>query len=134
VGKHIAARLRRFDSAKGGEGSAIRLEGFNDLEQEEHSMRRRNLIRTLKQITAKQMHKYHKHANKKPTIRVRDVLSVLSLVEADKIVSKEMVYEEAVRRVESEGIVYLQDIDKLCDKQQYPTGACGALVPSNQRS
>jgi hypothetical protein len=50
-------------------------------------------------------------------VRVPEALETLTAQEADKLIDRENVTEEAIRRVEQSGIVFLDEIDKVAGKR-----------------
>ena len=52
---------------------------------------------------------------KKKNIKVKDSYKVLIEEEADKLIVEENVVKEALKRAEQMGIVFLDEIDKVCD-------------------
>lgn len=51
------------------------------------------------------------------TVKVREARRLLEAEEADKLVDMDSVYEEALRRAENDGIVFIDEIDKIAGKQ-----------------
>jgi len=50
-------------------------------------------------------------------MRVRDARRVLQMQEAEKMVDRDKIYAQAIERVEQSGIVFLDEIDKICGPQ-----------------
>ena len=53
--------------------------------------------------------------NKKKRIKVKDSYDLLIEEEADKLLNEENIIKEALKRAEETGIVFLDEIDKVCD-------------------
>ena len=56
--------------------------------------------------------------NKKKRIKVKDSYDLLIEEEADKLLNEENIIKEALKRAEETGIVFLDEIDKVCDNSQ----------------
>ena len=56
--------------------------------------------------------------NKKKKIKVKDSYDLLIEDEADKLLNEENIIKEALKRAEETGIVFLDEIDKVCDNSQ----------------
>ena len=54
---------------------------------------------------------------KKRRMKVSEALEVLTLEEADKLVDMEAVVQEAVRRIEQTGIIFIDEIDKIAGRE-----------------
>ena len=54
---------------------------------------------------------------KKRRMKVPETLEVLTLEEADKLVDMETVVQEAVRRIEQTGIIFIDEIDKIAGRE-----------------
>ena len=64
----------------------------------------------------------NKDSKKKKRVKVKDSYDLLVDEEADKLLDEEVVVKESVKRTEQTGIVFLDEIDKVCDNSQN-TGA-----------
>jgi len=53
---------------------------------------------------------------KKKTMKVPDALAALTREEAEKLVDMDKVMKEALRRTEESGIIFLDEIDKICSR------------------
>ena len=53
---------------------------------------------------------------KKRKLTVKEARKILTLEEADKLIDNDSVNEEAVRRAENEGIIFIDEIDKIAAK------------------
>ena len=53
--------------------------------------------------------------NKRKRIKVKDSYDLLIEEEADKLLNEENIIKEALKRAEETGIVFLDEIDKVCD-------------------
>lgn len=58
----------------------------------------------------------NKEKKKKKKLTVAEAKKFLSMIEAEKLVNPEEIAEEAKRRVEEDGIVFIDEIDKLISK------------------
>ena len=56
--------------------------------------------------------------NKRKRIKVKDSYDLLIEEEADKLLNEENIIKEALKRAEETGIVFLDEIDKVCDNSQ----------------
>ncbi len=54
---------------------------------------------------------------KKRRVKVREAVEILTVEEADKLVDMEVVVQEAVRRVEQTGIIFIDEIDKIAGRE-----------------
>ena len=54
---------------------------------------------------------------KKRRVKVPEALEILTVEEADKLVDMEAVVQEAVRRVEQTGIIFIDEIDKIAGRE-----------------
>lgn len=54
---------------------------------------------------------------KKRRVKVPEALEILAVEEADKLVDMEAVVQEAVRRVEQTGIIFIDEIDKIAGRE-----------------
>ncbi len=54
---------------------------------------------------------------KKRRVKVPEALEILTLEEADRLVDMEAVVQEAVRRVEQTGIIFVDEIDKIAGRE-----------------
>jgi ATP-dependent HslUV protease ATP-binding subunit HslU len=54
---------------------------------------------------------------KKQRLPVRDALTFLTQEEAGKLVDMDAVHKDAVRRVEQTGIIFIDEIDKICGRE-----------------
>lgn len=54
---------------------------------------------------------------KKQRLSVREALTVLTQEEAGKLVDMDAVHKEAIRRVEQSGIIFIDEIDKICGRE-----------------
>src|SRR5690606_4690808 len=59
-------------------------------------------------------------------ITVKDSHALLIAEESDKLIDNEQITSEAIRAVENNGIVFLDEIDKICSRGE--TGRAGAEV------
>eukprot|EP00184_Porphyridium_aerugineum_P008808 CAMPEP_0184691948 /NCGR_PEP_ID=MMETSP0313-20130426/625_1 /TAXON_ID=2792 /ORGANISM="Porphyridium aerugineum, Strain SAG 1380-2" /LENGTH=567 /DNA_ID=CAMNT_0027149731 /DNA_START=192 /DNA_END=1895 /DNA_ORIENTATION=+ len=59
----------------------------------------------------------------KRRMSVREARSILEDVEADKLITDEMILKQAVDAVEQDGIVFIDEIDKICTPSNYRHGA-----------
>lgn len=59
---------------------------------------------------------------KKRKISVKEARKILIDEEADKLIDKDSVNEEAIRRAENEGIIFLDEIDKIAAKSSKSSG------------
>jgi ATP-dependent HslUV protease ATP-binding subunit HslU len=59
-------------------------------------------------------------------LKVKDSVDVLIAEESDKLIDQDQIVSEAIRAVESNGIVFLDEIDKVCSRAD--TGRGGADV------
>ena len=55
--------------------------------------------------------------NHKASLAVKEALPILQREEAEKLVDKEAVKREALRRVEEDGIIFLDEIDKIAGRE-----------------
>jgi len=58
-----------------------------------------------------------KHDKKKRKMKIPDALKYLSEVESGRLVNKEQVTAEAKRRVENDGIIFIDEIDKIAGNE-----------------
>jgi ATP-dependent HslUV protease ATP-binding subunit HslU len=56
-------------------------------------------------------------------VTVRDSFDILLSEESDKLIDNDMIVQEAIRNVENNGIVFLDEIDKICARSER-IGAC----------
>jgi ATP-dependent HslUV protease ATP-binding subunit HslU len=54
---------------------------------------------------------------KKQRLKIPEALQFLTQEEATKLVDMEMVYKEAIRRVEQSGIIFIDEIDKIASRE-----------------
>lgn len=59
---------------------------------------------------------------KKRKIRIADAHDVLISEEADKLLDVDQIQREALKKVEQEGIVFIDEIDKICARSERTTG------------
>jgi len=59
---------------------------------------------------------------KKQTLSVKDALETLTREEADKLIDNDQIVREAMNAVENDGIVFLDEIDKLCRRSDRSGG------------
>lgn len=59
---------------------------------------------------------------KKRKIRIADAHDVLVSEEADKLLDVDQIQREALKKVEQEGIVFIDEIDKICARSERTTG------------
>ena len=59
---------------------------------------------------------------KKRKIRIADAHDVLVSEEADKLLDVDQIQREALKKVEQEGIVFIDEIDKICARSERNTG------------
>lgn len=59
---------------------------------------------------------------KKRKIRIADAHDVLVSEEADKLLDVDQIQREALKKVEQEGIVFIDEIDKICARSERATG------------
>jgi ATP-dependent HslUV protease ATP-binding subunit HslU len=55
-------------------------------------------------------------------INVKDSYELLSAEESDKLLDDDMIVQEAISVVENNGIVFLDEIDKICGRQEHSGG------------
>ena len=60
----------------------------------------------------------NKDSKKKKRVKVKDSYDLLVEEEADKLLDEEVVVKESLKRTEQTGIVFLDEIDKVCDNAQ----------------
>jgi len=53
---------------------------------------------------------------KKRKVTVKEALEILTNEEADRLIDMDNVYSEAIRRAENEGIIFIDEIDKIAGK------------------
>ena len=51
-------------------------------------------------------------------VTVRDSFDILMSEESDKLIDNDMIVQEAIRNVENNGIVFLDEIDKICARSE----------------
>ncbi len=51
-------------------------------------------------------------------VTVRDSFDILLAEESDKLIDNDMIVQEAIRNVENNGIVFLDEIDKICARSE----------------
>jgi ATP-dependent HslUV protease ATP-binding subunit HslU len=56
------------------------------------------------------------HKKKKRKITVKEALNLIISEEADKLIDKDAVNSEAIKRAENDGIIFIDEIDKIADK------------------
>ncbi len=57
-------------------------------------------------------------AKKKKRVKIKDSYSILVEEEADKLLNEDSIVKEALKKTEETGIVFLDEIDKVCDNSQ----------------
>jgi ATP-dependent HslUV protease ATP-binding subunit HslU len=55
---------------------------------------------------------------KSRTVTVEDSFDILMAEESDKLIDDDMIVQEAIRNVENNGIVFLDEIDKICARSE----------------
>ncbi|MBT4879448.1 MAG: ATP-dependent protease ATPase subunit HslU [Alphaproteobacteria bacterium] len=55
---------------------------------------------------------------KKRRVRIAEALEILTAEESDKLLDQEMVMKEAIDSVEQNGIVFIDEIDKICGRER----------------
>ena len=58
------------------------------------------------------------HRTKPRKVTVRDSFDILLSEESDKLIDNDMIVQEAIRNVENNGIVFLDEIDKICARSE----------------
>ena len=53
---------------------------------------------------------------KKRSVTIKEALTILTNEEADRLIDMDAVYSEAIRRAENEGIIFIDEIDKIAGK------------------
>ena len=56
-------------------------------------------------------------------VTVRDSFEILMSEESDKLIDNDMIVQEAIKNVENNGIVFLDEIDKICGRSERIGGA-----------
>jgi len=51
-------------------------------------------------------------------VTVRDSFAILMAEESDKLIDNDMIVQEAIKNVENDGIVFLDEIDKICARSE----------------
>ena len=59
------------------------------------------------------------HKKKKRKITVREAKNIIIAEEADKLIDNDAVTAEAVKRAENDGIIFIDEIDKIAGKEQH---------------
>jgi ATP-dependent HslUV protease ATP-binding subunit HslU len=52
------------------------------------------------------------------TVTVKDSFNILMAEESDKLIDDDMIVQEAIKNVENNGIVFLDEIDKICARSE----------------
>ncbi|MGV1014236.1 MAG: ATP-dependent protease ATPase subunit HslU [Methyloceanibacter sp.] len=52
------------------------------------------------------------------TVTVRDSFDILLAEESDRLIDNDLIVQEAIRNVENDGIVFLDEIDKICARSE----------------
>ncbi len=52
------------------------------------------------------------------TVTVKDSFDILMAEESDKLIDDDMIIQEAIKNVENDGIVFLDEIDKICARSE----------------
>lgn len=58
------------------------------------------------------------HKKKKRKITVREAKNIIMAEEADKLIDNDAVTAEAIKRAENDGIIFIDEIDKIAGKEQ----------------
>ncbi|MGO8842886.1 MAG: ATP-dependent protease ATPase subunit HslU [Methyloceanibacter sp.] len=58
------------------------------------------------------------HRTKPRCVTVRGSFDILMAEESDKLIDNDMIVQEAIRNVENDGIVFLDEIDKICARSE----------------
>jgi ATP-dependent HslUV protease ATP-binding subunit HslU len=58
------------------------------------------------------------HRTKPRTVTVKDSFEILMAEESDKLIDDDMIVQEAIKNVENNGIVFLDEIDKICARSE----------------
>jgi len=64
---------------------------------------------------------------KQAKMTVREAREILTREESDKLVDKEKLIRQAIQSVENDGIVFLDEIDKICSKSGESSGGRGEV-------
>ncbi len=51
---------------------------------------------------------------KRKKAKVRDAIEIITMEEAEKLIDEDAVNQEGIRRAENEGIIFIDEIDKIC--------------------
>eukprot|EP01135_Chromosphaera_perkinsii_P001836 Nk52_evm15s211 gene=Nk52_evmTU15s211 len=113
-----AERMRR-GLLKGREGSEGRLGGVYDF-----------MKRTWDRMVAKEM---LNRPHKRVRVKVSEALAIVADIEADKLLDNDEVIQTAKRSVEQDGIIFIEEIDKLCISLDGSRGEYGVRMSSDDR-